>query len=89
MDTAEEKILRRIPLEILGLAMLGALIAWILTEAGFGLFVFLGGVLAALAFISLKHSITRVLGSDKKRAMRSAVLLYGLRLVLLSRYFRL
>ena len=87
METVEEKILRRIPLEILGLALLGFIFAWILKDAGSGLFVLLGGCLAALGFISLKHSISRLLGPDKKRAMRSAVLLYGVRLVLIIAVF--
>ena len=58
MDIADEKILRRIPLEILGLALPGALIAWILTgDAVSGLFVLLGGGLAALGFVSLDTRI--------------------------------
>jgi hypothetical protein len=88
MDIADEKILKRIPLEIAALALLGALAAAILTKDTMsGLFVLLGGGLAALGFVSLKHSVTRFLGSDKRRAVRSAVLLYGLRLVLILSVF--
>jgi hypothetical protein len=88
MDIADEKILKRIPLEIAALALLGALAAAILTkDTMYGLFVLLGGGLAALGFVSLKHSVTRFLGSDKRRAVRSAVLLYGLRLVLILSVF--
>lgn len=88
MDIADEKVLKRIPLEIMALALLGALAAAVLTgDAVFALFVLLGGGLAALGFVSLKHSVTRFLSADKRRAVRSAVLLYGLRLVLIIAVF--
>ena len=88
MDIADEKVLKRIPLEIMALALLGALAAAVLTgDAVFALFVLLGGGLAALGFVSLKHSVTRFLGADKRRAVRSAVLLYGLRLMLIIAVF--
>jgi hypothetical protein len=86
-EIADEKILRRIPWEILALALILALGALIVFDARTGLFVFLGGGLSSLGFIWLRQSVTRFLRSDKKHAVRTALLLYGLRLVLIIALF--
>jgi len=83
-DPLEERILRRIPLEILAAAAALAVPAGLLfgLEAG-GLF-FGGGALAALGFLSLKQSLGRVLAGEKPgRGVRRALLFYLLRLALL------
>lgn len=87
LDSASANILRRIPWEILGTAAVLALGALLLFDPGTALFTLLGGVLAALGFIWLRQSISRFLLSDKKKAVRSAVLLYGLRLILIIAIF--
>ncbi len=87
LDSASTKILRRIPWEILILAAVLAVGAWLLFDPGTALFTFLGGILAALGFIWLRQSISRFLLIDKKKAVHSAVLLYGLRLILIIAIF--
>jgi hypothetical protein len=82
-----ERILKRIPIEIIGLALLLALGALFLFDALTALFVFLGGVLAAVGFIWLKQSATRFLSPEKGRALRSSLLLYAVRLVLILAIF--
>ena len=57
----EEKILKRIPKEILGLSLLMAIAATFLINIGTGLFVLIGGVLSALNFIWLNQTLSRVL----------------------------
>ncbi len=88
MDEAMyERILKRVPLEIIGLSVLLALAALFVFDALTALFVVLGGMLAAAGFIWLKQSASRFLSPEKGRALRSALLLYGLRLVLILAVF--
>ncbi len=83
----DEKILRRIPWEILGLSGILGVGAAALFEVLTGLFVLLGGATAALGFAWLRHSMTKLLLSGRRRAVRAAALLYGLRLVLILAFF--
>lgn len=95
----EERILRRIPLEIAGLALLMALVSLFFFSPLTSLFILAGGALAALGFVWLKQSISKMflvknekkgdcpLFSDRKKALRSSLLLYGLRLVLILAVF--
>lgn len=83
----EEKILRRIPGEILLLAFLIACASLIFFGKFTSLFLFAGGVLSALSFVWLKASITRFLIPDKKKAVRSVIALYWLRLLLILAVF--
>ncbi|MGW8323879.1 MAG: ATP synthase subunit I, partial [Thermodesulfobacteriota bacterium] len=83
----DEKILKRIPGEILALASILAVGALLLFDAGTGLFVLLGGGLSALGFIWLRQSVARFLRSGKAHAVRTALFLYGLRLVLIIAIF--
>jgi len=86
-DPSDERILRRIPLEILGLSAVLALAAWPLFDGPTALVFFAGGGLAALGFVWLKGSLTRFLLRDKAHALRGAILLYALRLVLICGAF--
>lgn len=79
----EERILQRIPWEILVLSFLIALICLILFEPFTALFVLAGGVLATLSFIWLRTSLSKFLIPEKKKALKSGLALYGLRLLLL------
>ena len=87
LDSASTKILRRIPWEILALSAALAVGAWLLYDPGTALFTLWGGILAALGFIWLRQSVSRFLLSEKKKAVLSAVLLYGLRLILIIAIF--
>jgi len=82
-DALEERIIRRIPVEVLVLAAVLALAAALLLDPVTGLVVFAGGVFAALGFIWLRQSLGRFLSREKKGALRSGILLYALRLVLI------
>lgn len=82
-----ERILKRIPLEITGLSVLLALGALFVFDALTAVFVVLGGMLAAAGFIWLKQSATRFLSPEKGRALRSSLLLYGMRLILILAIF--
>lgn len=83
----EESMLRRIPREILGLALLLALGSLMLFDALTALLILAGGATAALGFVWLKQSVTKFLSSDRRHAVRSAVALYGLRLILIIAVF--
>ena len=99
----EEKILRRIPVEILVLSFVIALASIFLLNPLTALFIFAGGAFSALSFIWLKQSISRLLPIkkgdrhlkeeeavpffEKKKALRSALALYGIRLVLIIAIF--
>jgi hypothetical protein len=83
----EELILRRIPVEILAASAVLALPAALLFDIPTGLVFFSGGALSALGFAWLKQSLTRFLARDKKGALRSAIALYAMRLVLICGAF--
>ena len=86
-DPLEERILARIPLETLAAAaVIGLLVGLFLGWANGALF-FGGGALAALAFVTLKRSLTRVLAREKPAALRTGILFYLLRLALLLGVF--
>ena len=86
-DALEERILRRIPLEIVLLAAVFVLAAGLLLDALTGAFVFAGGLFAAVGFIWLKRSLTRFLSREKGGALRSGIGLYALRLGLICAVF--
>lgn len=83
----EEKMLRRIPGEILLLSLIIALFALIPFDELTGLFIFAGGGFSALSFIWLKTSVSRLLIPDRKKAVKSAVAFYSLRLLLILAIF--
>jgi len=85
----EDRLLRRIPLEIAGAAAVLGLAAALLFDPATGLFVFAGGLSSALGFAWLKRSLTRFLSSETKGALRSGMVLYGLRIILICAVFSL
>lgn len=91
--TEEERILRRIPLEILGLASFLALTSLLFFSPLTALFIVAGGAFSALSFIWLKKSISRFFlpgqtdAAGKIKALRSSLALYGLRLLLILAIF--
>jgi hypothetical protein len=86
-EALAEKVLRRIPKEVIGLAFLIALAASFLFDIGTGLFVLAGGILASLNFIWLNQTLSRVLYREKKKALKTSGLFFGLRLVLILAIF--
>ncbi len=83
----EERILRRIPLEVLAVSLVLALATLLFFRPLVGLFVFVGGAFSAASFLWLKSSLNRFLGPDRRRAIRSGLLLYLGRLALLLGFF--
>jgi hypothetical protein len=86
-DPIEEKILRRIPFEVLITAAVLGLLTVPLFDPLTGLFFFAGGGLAVLGFLWLKRSLTRILLKGKAQAMRSGIFLYAARFVLILAVF--
>ena len=86
-DPLEEKILRRVPVEVLLVSAVLAPAAGLLFGLEAGVVFLAGGALAALGFLWLKSALTRFLLRDKRGVLRSAVLLYVLRLVLICGAF--
>ena len=83
----EERILKRIPLEIFLLSFILAIGTWIVFDALTALLFFTGGILAAVNFVWMKQAISRFLYTGKKKAMRSGIAVYGLRLLLILGVF--
>jgi membrane-associated HD superfamily phosphohydrolase len=83
----EERVLRRIPLEVPIIAFVLAIIALLFFTPLTGIFILAGGIFSALSFIWLKKALLRFLSQDRRRAVRSGLALYLLRLVLLLAVF--
>jgi hypothetical protein len=83
----EERILQRIPKEILVLSLILAVGAWIVFDGVSAILVFAGGTLAAINFVWMKQAISRFLYTGKKKALRSGIAVYGLRLLLILGIF--
>jgi len=87
MGEEEEKILRRIPFEIIVLALTLALGSLLFYDWMTGLLIFAGGILAAVNFVWMKQALKRFLASGRQKALRSGVALYVLRLLLILAVF--
>ena len=87
LGAEEEKILRRIPLEIVLLSLVVALISQVFYDWVIGILIFAGGIVVAINFIWLRQALTRYLTSGKKKALRSAFAVYALRLLLILAIF--
>lgn len=87
IDPIEERILRRVPLEILAAGAAAGLIALPLFGLTSALLVFAGGAMASLGFLWMKVSLTRFLQRDRKSALRSGVLTYLARFGLILAVF--
>ena len=86
-DPTEEAILHRIPFEIIILAVILGIAAGLILSFLTGLFFFAGGLVAVLSFLWLKQSLARVLLREKAKAVRSGILLYIFRLILILGIF--
>jgi len=83
----EERILKRIPLEIALLSLFVALISLFFYDLIIGILVFAGGIVAAINFIWLRQAITHYLTSGRQKALRSTFGVYALRLLLILAIF--
>jgi ATP synthase I chain len=86
-EAPEERILRRVPLEILIISAVLAVGAAFVFDPPTGLVFFAGGALAALTFAWLRQSVARLLAGGRKGALRSGIALYALRLALICAAF--
>ena len=85
--TPEEKILHRIPLEILVLSAVIAAFSLLFLAPLTSLFILAGGAVSAAGFIWLRESLGKALLRGKKEALRSGIVFYTLRLVLIIAIF--
>lgn len=83
----EERVLHRIPLEVPIIAFVLASIALLFFTPLTGVFILAGGIFSALSFVWLKKALFRFLGPDRRRAVRSGLAFYLLRLLLLLAVF--
>jgi len=83
----EEAALRRIPVEIVVFSAVVAAVLALLLNPLTGLFFFGGGVLSALSFLWMKSTLTKILNRKKAEAVRSGLLFYALRFVLILGVF--
>ena len=83
----EDRILRRVPIEVAVLAAALAVLAALVFDPLTGMFFFAGGGFSALGFAWLKGSMTRFLQRERRGALRSGIALYALRLVLICGVF--
>jgi hypothetical protein len=86
-DPFEESVLRRIPVEIVGLALAFGLAAGLIFSPLTGLFVLAGGLFSALSFVWLKSALAQTLNRGKARALKAGIALYVLRFVLIFAVF--
>jgi hypothetical protein len=83
----EERVLRRVPLEVAVLAFVLAIVSLLFSSPLTGVFILAGGIFAALTFIWLKRALLRFISQDRRRAVRSGLALYLLRIVLILAVF--
>jgi len=83
----EERILRRVPAEILVVSAVLAGGSLLFFSPSTALFVLAGGVFSAASFTWLKSALGRFLTQDRSRAVRSGLFLYLARLGLLIGVF--
>jgi hypothetical protein len=86
-DELENRILKRIPFELLAASAVLALSLALLRGWVTGVFVFAGGVVSTLGFIGLKSALSRILQPGRKGTLRSFLLVYGARFALILAFF--
>ena len=79
----EERMLKRIPYEILGLAAVLSVLVLLFLNLSSAILYLAGGALSALSFIWLKQSVSHFLLQDRKKALSYAIFIYVFRLVLI------
>lgn len=83
----EDRVLRRLPLEILAFSLAIAAGSLLFFSFLTGLFIIAGGLFSAASFIWLRHTVTRFIGPDRKAALKSGILFYVIRLFLIIAVF--
>jgi ATP synthase I chain len=83
----EDRILRRLPLEILAFSLAIAAASLLFFSPLTALFILAGGLFSAASFIWLRQTVSRFLGPDSKAALRKGIVFYILRLFLIIAVF--
>jgi len=83
----EDRVLRRLPYEILGFAVALAAGSLLFFSPLTGLFILAGGLFSAASFAWLRQAVTRFLGPDRRAALKSGIIFYVLRLFLIIAVF--
>lgn len=83
----EDRVLRRIPLEVLIISLTMAIISLLFFTPLTGVFMLAGGIISALSFIWLQRALLRFLSQDRRRAVRSGLAFYLFRLALILAVF--
>jgi hypothetical protein len=83
----EDRVLRRIPLEVLIISLIMAVISLLFFTPLTGVFMLAGGIISALSFIWLQRALLRFLSQDRRRAVRSGLAFYLFRLALILAVF--
>jgi hypothetical protein len=83
MTSLEDRILRRLPFEILAFSAVMAAGSLLIFTPLTGLFILAGGLFSSVSFIWLKKALARFLGPDRKTAVKSGLAFYFLRLLLI------
>jgi hypothetical protein len=86
-ESIEEKILYRIPWEVMGLALFSALLAGFFFDPLTGVFIFAGGAVSTANFVWLRQVLTKALLHEKSEALKASAFIYGLRLLLILAIF--
>jgi len=89
MNSIEESVLRRIPLEIVALSAVLAMGAVFIFDPMTALLFFGGGLLATLSFLWMKSAVVKILARDKAGALRTGVAMYAVRFILILIVFLL
>lgn len=80
----EERVLNRVPVEILALSFLAALVTFLIWDLVTALLLLAGGVLSTIGFIWLKKAVTKILTQHSRRkSLLPGLLLYLLRIALI------
>jgi len=83
----EDRVLRRLPYEIMGFAAALAAGSLLFFTPRTGLFILAGGLFSAASFVWLRQAVTRFLGPDRRAALRRGIVFYILRLFLIIAVF--
>jgi hypothetical protein len=83
----EDRVLRRMPLEILGFSLAIAAGSLLFFSPLTGLFISAGGLSSAASFVWLRHTVTRFIGPDRRTALKTGIVFYILRLFLIIAVF--
>jgi len=82
-----ERILHRVPLEVLGLSLIISILILVLFDPLTALLFFWGGGVSALNFIWLRKTSLNILHRNKRKALTLGIFFYILRILLICSIF--